>query len=134
MPVERHAAVKARLPEVKGLTRSEEEPSIWLPKSPELLEVNFIGMDAGSGRAGETYVFEDAELPLLVLAGLSKELWLDYDAHEQEEKEQEEDMERADISKIMKEDAQPEVEENEQDEQNEWLWEEYRADYKLPPG
>ena len=67
----RHAAVKARLPEVKGLTRSEEEPSVWLPKSPELLEVNFIGMDAGSGRAGETYVFEDAELPLLVFASLS---------------------------------------------------------------
>ena len=62
-----------------------------------------------------------------------EELWIDYDADEQEEKEQEhEDMERADISKIMKEDAQAEVEE--ENEQNERLWEEYRADYKLPPG
>ena len=60
-----------------------------------------------------------------------KELWIDYDADEQEEKEQEhEDMAHADISKIMKEDAKAEVEEeNEQNEQPE----EYRADYKLPP-
>ena len=62
-----------------------------------------------------------------------KELWLDYDADEQEEKEQEhEDMERAEIGKIVKEDVNPEVEE--ENEQNERLWEEYRADYKLPPG
>jgi len=63
-----------------------------------------------------------------------EELWLDYDAdEEQEKKEQEqEDTERADISKIMKEDTKDEVEE--ENEQNERLWEEYRADYKLPPG
>ncbi len=62
-----------------------------------------------------------------------EELWIDYDADEQEEKEQEhEDAERADISKIMKEDAKDEVEE--ENGQNERLWEEYRADYKLPPG
>ena len=41
-------------------------------------------------------------------------------------------MERADIGKIMKEDAKPEVEE--ENEQNEQLWEETRDDYKLPPG
>ena len=70
VPVERHTAVKARLRGVKDLARSEEEPSVWLPHSPELLEVNFIGMDTGD-RAGETYVLEDPELPLLVFANLS---------------------------------------------------------------
>jgi len=62
-----------------------------------------------------------------------EELWIDYDADEQEEKVQEhEDMERSEISKIMKEDAKAEVEE--ENEQNDPLWEEIRADYKLPPG
>jgi hypothetical protein len=71
VPVSRHAAVKARLSEVKGLARSEEEPSVWLPRSPELLEVNFIGMDAERGLDGQTYVLDDIELPLLVFANLS---------------------------------------------------------------
>jgi hypothetical protein len=71
VPVDRHAAVKARLGEVDGLARSEEEPSVWLPRDVDLIEVNFIGRDTGSTRAGETYVFEDAELPLLVFGHLS---------------------------------------------------------------
>lgn len=71
VPVERHAAVKARLRELHGLRRSEEEPSVWLPLRADLIEVNFIGMDTRSQRAGETYVFEDSELPLLVFAPLS---------------------------------------------------------------
>jgi hypothetical protein len=71
VPVERHAAVKARLRELRGLRRSEEEPSVWLPLEAELLEVNFIGMDTRAERAGETYVLEDSELPLLVFAQLS---------------------------------------------------------------
>jgi hypothetical protein len=63
-----------------------------------------------------------------------EELWMDYDADEEQEgKEQEqEDTEHANIGKIMKEDAGDEVEE--ENEQNERLWEEYRTDYKLPPG
>jgi hypothetical protein len=61
------------------------------------------------------------------------ELWLDYDADEEEEKEQEhEDTGRAEIGKRMKEDTEAEV--DEENEQNERLWEEYRADYKLPAG
>jgi hypothetical protein len=71
VPVESHAGVKARLQEIRGLKRSGEEPSVWLPLSPDLLEVNFIGMDTRSARAGETYVLEDDELPLLVFAQLS---------------------------------------------------------------
>jgi len=69
--VDRHGAVKARLHEIRGLVRSEEEPSVWLPEQADLIEVNFIGWDAGSTRAGETYVLEDDELPLLVFGHLS---------------------------------------------------------------
>jgi len=77
--------------------------------------------------------FSDLDLGMDNLYSSLKALWLDYDADEQEEKEQEhEDMERAEIGKIMKEDANAEVEE--ENEQNERLWEEYRADYKLPRG
>jgi len=71
VPVQRHAAVKARLTELRGLLRAEAEPSVWLPQSPDLIEVNFIGMDTGNERPGETYVLEDSELPLLVFAHLS---------------------------------------------------------------
>ena len=78
--------------------------------------------------------FSDLDREMIDLHTSLGELWIDYDADEQEEKEQEhEDMERADISKIMKEDAKAEVEE--ENEQNERLGEEeIRADYKLPPG
>jgi hypothetical protein len=71
VPVDGHAAVKMRLHEVRGLARSAEEPSVWLPTEADLLEVNFIGQDAHGTRAGETYVFEDDELPLLVFGHLS---------------------------------------------------------------
>jgi predicted helicase len=78
--------------------------------------------------------FSELDREMIDLHTSLEELWIDYDADEQEEKEQEhEDMERADISKIMKEDAKAEVEE--ENEQNERLGEEeIRADYKLPPG
>jgi hypothetical protein len=71
VPVESHAGVKARLQDIRGLKRSGEEPSVWLPLSTDLLEVNFIGMDTRSERAGETYLLEDDELPLIVFAQLS---------------------------------------------------------------
>lgn len=71
VPVERHAAVKESLGAVVGLVRSKEEPSVWLPREADLIEVNFIGWDAHSARAGTTYVLEDAELPLLVFGHLS---------------------------------------------------------------
>jgi hypothetical protein len=71
VPVERHAAVKAKLREIRSLERSREEPSVWLPLDRDLIEVNFLGMDAHGQRAGETYVFEDDTLPLLVFGQLS---------------------------------------------------------------
>lgn len=71
VPVERHAMVKAGVRNLRDLAPSPEEPTVWLPRDPNLLEVNFIGMDAGSERAGQTYVLEDDELPLLVFGRLS---------------------------------------------------------------
>jgi hypothetical protein len=75
----------------------------------------------------------DLDRGMIDLHASLEELWIDYDADEQEEKVQEhEDMERSEISEIMKEDAKAEGEE--ENEQNEQLWEEVRTDYKLPPG
>jgi hypothetical protein len=68
--VDSHARVKRQLASVRDLEPSAEEPSVWLPRTPDLIEVNFIGMDHGR-RAGETYVLDDSELPLLVFGHLS---------------------------------------------------------------
>ena len=77
--------------------------------------------------------FTDLDREMIDLHASLEQLWIDYDADEQEEKEQEhEDMERSEIGEIMKEDAKAEAEE--QNEQNDELWEEIRADYMLPPG
>ena len=69
VPVEVHAAVKARLAEIDDLEPSPQEPSVWLPKREGLIEVNFLGVDRA--RPDETYVFEDDRLPLLVFEHLS---------------------------------------------------------------
>ncbi len=71
VPVSRHAEVKQALRRVQGLQRSEEEPSVWLPTRPGLIEANFVGMDPATGDAADTYVLEDDELPLLVFGQLS---------------------------------------------------------------
>lgn len=71
VPVERHGLVKRRLRELRGFHPSEEEPSVWLPDSPALLETNFVGLDHRTRDSGDTYVLEDPELPLLVFGLLS---------------------------------------------------------------
>lgn len=63
--------VKAELREVTGLGPSEEEPSVWLPSNPELIEVNFVGMDPDTQDVTNVVVLEDPELPLLVFGALS---------------------------------------------------------------
>jgi hypothetical protein len=67
--IQHHAEIKERLREISGFEPSSAEPSVWLPLRPDLMEVNFIGAD--HERPGETYVFEDEELPLLVFGHLS---------------------------------------------------------------
>jgi len=71
VPVDRHAEVKRRLPELLlDFSPSPDEPSVWTPRSPDLLEVNFIGMDPAQDPA-DAYVLEDDQLPLLVFGALS---------------------------------------------------------------
>ena len=65
------ARLLRRLSQIHGLVPSEEEPSVWLPVSDSLIEVNFIGMDTHGEHPGKTYVLEDKELPLLVFRYLS---------------------------------------------------------------
>ncbi len=71
LPVSQVSLVKARLGMLEGLRQSVEEPSVWIPESPELLEVNFLGMDSETRDADDTYVLEDPELPLIVFGLLS---------------------------------------------------------------
>lgn len=70
VPVTAHAAVKRTLAQIDGLDPSTDEPSVWLPRSSDLLEVNFVGIDPDTG-PGEAYVLDDDELPLLVFGALS---------------------------------------------------------------
>ncbi|HLE68049.1 MAG TPA: hypothetical protein VJH87_00080 [Vicinamibacteria bacterium] len=70
VPLERHAAVKEKLALLRGLRPSPEEPSVWVPDDPGLLEVNFVGMDSGRDLT-ETDLLEDERLPLLVFGPLA---------------------------------------------------------------
>ena len=70
VPVNRHSAVKEQLGALGGFTPSPDEPSIWIPRAPELLELNFVGIDPLLDPA-EAYVFVDETLPLLVFGPLS---------------------------------------------------------------
>jgi hypothetical protein len=70
VPVHRHAALKSRLDELDQFEPSADEPSVWTPRSPELLELNFVGMDSAQDPA-QAYVLEDERLPLLVFGALS---------------------------------------------------------------
>jgi len=71
VPVLAHEAVKRALREVRNLAPSPAEPSVWLSEDPALIEVNFLGMDATKVDPADTYVLEDATLPLLVFGPLS---------------------------------------------------------------
>lgn len=70
VPVDRHAALKQRLGELHEFEPSADEPSVWTPRAPGLLELNFVGMDPAQDPA-EAYVLEDDLLPLLVFGALS---------------------------------------------------------------
>jgi hypothetical protein len=78
VPVNRHAAVKRRLDDLHGFRPSPEEPSVWLPDDPGLLEINFVGMES-QGDPSNTSLLDDEQLPLL-LAEL-RDLALDHPAH-----------------------------------------------------
>lgn len=66
-----HAAVKARLESITLLEPSSEEPSVWVPRNSDLLEVNFIGKDPAILDPADTYERPDDRLPLMVFGPLS---------------------------------------------------------------
>ncbi len=56
VPVRSHAAVREKLAELVEFSASADEPSVWIPHSPHLLEVNFVGMDPDQDPA-DAYMF-----------------------------------------------------------------------------
>jgi hypothetical protein len=70
IPIERHGHIKRRLGEIEGLVPSPDEPSVFVPTSPGLIEANFLGLDRRTSEASETYVYEDPDLPLMVFGPL----------------------------------------------------------------
>jgi hypothetical protein len=70
VPVDRVEPVKRRLAQVQGLIPSHEEPSVYVPAVPGLIEANFLGLDPRIRDASETYVLEDPDLPLMVFGPL----------------------------------------------------------------
>jgi hypothetical protein len=70
VPVSRHAAVKEKLHALREFQVSADEPSVWTPLVPGILELNFVGMDPAQDPA-DAYVLADDRLPLLVFGALS---------------------------------------------------------------
>jgi hypothetical protein len=73
IPVAAHEAVKSRLDRITRLVPSSDELSVWVPRldAPELIEVNFIGLDPGIVEPIDTYEKADHRLPLMVFGPLS---------------------------------------------------------------
>ena len=71
VPLASHDAVRAKLATLRGLRPSAEEPSVWLPATEAMLEVNFLGQDPSLLDPTESYPFADEVLPLMVFGGLS---------------------------------------------------------------
>jgi hypothetical protein len=71
VPVNSHKQVKDALAGVTGYEPSREEPSVWLPDDPGMLEINLIGRDAALRETADSYVLDDSKLPLLVFGLLS---------------------------------------------------------------
>jgi len=70
VPVHRHAEVKRHLPALTSFAPSSEEPSVLVPMSPDLLELNFVGIDSAQP-LDHTYVLSDDQLPMMVFGPLS---------------------------------------------------------------
>ncbi len=70
VPIDRLGSLKSRLRDVRALVPSPDEPSVYVPTSGDLIEANFLGLDARTRDAADTYVLEDSELPLMVFGPL----------------------------------------------------------------
>jgi hypothetical protein len=71
VPVGSHAGVKLALTSLDVFEPSAHEPSVWVPRNEELIEVNFVGMNPQGDVEEPAFVLEDATLPLLVFGYLS---------------------------------------------------------------
>lgn len=73
IPVEMHQSVKERLPGIVGLDPSPDEPSVWVPRAnrPDLIELNFLGLDRSIVDPMDSYEKPDDRLPLMVFGPLS---------------------------------------------------------------
>lgn len=71
IPISAHREVRERLQHLDRLRPSADEPSVWVPKGDDCIELNFVGMDPALKSVREAYVLEDERLPLMVFGGLS---------------------------------------------------------------
>lgn len=73
IPVESHQLVKERLESIVGLVPSLDEPSVWVPRAdrPDLIELNFLGVDPTIVDPMDSYEKPDDRLPLMVFGPLS---------------------------------------------------------------
>lgn len=73
IPVDLHEQVKARLAQIVGLEPSPDEPSVWVPRTdrPDLIELNFLGLDPSIVDPMDSYERPDDRLPLMVFGPLS---------------------------------------------------------------
>lgn len=71
VPVGSHAGVKLALTNLDDFEPSAREPSVWIPRNEELIEVNFVGMNPHGDVEEPAFVLEDDTLPLLVFGYLS---------------------------------------------------------------
>jgi len=70
VPVSAHAEVEARLSELALFTPSPEEPSVWLPRSEGLLELNFVGLPEAGTPLSDVIPVEGERLSMLVFGTL----------------------------------------------------------------
>jgi len=70
VPISAHAEVEARLSELPHFTASEHEPSVWLPRTEGLLELNFVGLPEPGTALSDVIPVEGAQLSMLVFGTL----------------------------------------------------------------
>jgi hypothetical protein len=70
VPLTRHDSVKRRLPLLAAFEPSPDEPSVWIPRSADLIEIKFIGIDSASDPL-DAVLLDDEVLPLMVFGALS---------------------------------------------------------------
>ena len=71
VPISRHHELREALDRLQDFEASSTEPSVWLPRREELIEVNLVGMVTSQEKISDVWILEDPDLPLLVFGTLS---------------------------------------------------------------